>query len=277
MTYTRFRWLLPVLLLVLVSLPARAETVRITIRNEAPDGGVALSPFALAAHNGSYDPFNTGDPASLAIENLAELGNGTQLLNNILVAQPAAVTGTAVATQGGFGPGIYRPGASGSIEFDLDPSIHRYLTFGSMVVPSNDAFVGNESPTSVALFDSMGNFIATDFTLTGSDIWDAGTEVNQTLGAAYVAGEDATQGVDEGLTVTMADPNSQFSPYLGSMTPSGDTFSVSPLAASPVVSFSFQVVPEPSSLVLAMLGMISLVAIGVRRRRSVRQANAVAE
>ena len=48
--------------------------------------------------------------------------------------------------QGGFGPGIFRPGASSWIDLDLDPSIHRYLTFGSMVVPSNDAFIGNNSP-----------------------------------------------------------------------------------------------------------------------------------
>ena len=43
-------------------------------------------------------------------------------------------------------------------------------------------FIGNESPTVVGLFDALGDFIATDFTLTGSDIWDAGTEVNQPFG-----------------------------------------------------------------------------------------------
>ena len=246
--------------------PTRAEMVRITIENLSPEGGVALSPFSLAAHDGSYDPFDTGVAASQAIENVAELGDGTQLLGNIVSAQPAAVTGTVIATQGGFGPGIFRPGASGSVVFDLDPTIHRYLTFGSMVVPSNDTFLGNESPTSVAFFDTMGNFIATDFTLTGSDIWDAGTEVNQLFGAAYVDGQDAMEGDDEGLTVTMAKLATQFEPYLGSMTPAGETFLVMPLAASPVASFRFEVVPEPSSLLLAALGTFMLALLGYRRR-----------
>ncbi len=254
----------------LVVAPARAEVIRITIRNLSPQEGVALSPFSIAAHDGTYDPFDAGNPASSAIENIAELGDGTQLLADIVADQPTAATGVVKATQGGLNNTIFTPGSSGSIELTVDPTLHRYLTFGAMVVPSNDAFVGNESPTKVALFDPMGNFIATDFTLVGSDIWDAGTEVNQLYGAAYVMGQDATQGDDERSVITSADLTKQFAPYLGSTTPLGNTFSAPPLFATPVASIHFDLVPEPSSLVLAALGMLSLAVLGYRRRRAMK-------
>ena len=74
-------------------------------------------------------------------------------------------------------------------------------------------------------------------------------------------------GTAEGLTVTKADPNSEFAPYLGDLTLAGNTFLDSPMEASPVVSFHFEVVPEPSTLVLAVLSLLALlVAVGVRRR-----------
>ena len=69
------------------------------------------------------------------------------------------------------GPGSYPPGAEGSLVLSLDPTDNRYLSFLSMVVPSNDAFIGNDDATGIELFDAMGNFVATDFTLTGSNIW----------------------------------------------------------------------------------------------------------
>jgi hypothetical protein len=244
---------------------ARAVDVRVSIENLSPSGSVALSPFTLGAHNGGFDAFNAGSAASAGVENVAELGDGTDLTSELTAAQPSAVAATVKATVGGFGPGIFRPGASGSIVMSLDPSLHRYLSYGSMVVPSNDAFLGNDSPTAVELFDAGGNFVASDFTLTGDRIWDAGTEVNQLLGAAYVAGQDITMGTDEGGTVHLVDLATEFTPYDGSMTPAGETFSVFPTATAPVVSISFAVVPEPATLALS--GLAALGVLGIRRRQ----------
>ena len=47
-----------------------------------------------------------------------------------------------------------------------------------MVIPSNDAFIANGDPLAHRLFDDRGNFIGEDFVVTGADVLDAGTEVN---------------------------------------------------------------------------------------------------
>ena len=54
-----------------------------------------------------------------------------------------------------------------------------------MIIPSNDAFFGNEDPLAYELFDAEGNFNG-DVTIDiyGSDIYDSGTEVNDGQGAA---------------------------------------------------------------------------------------------
>ncbi len=245
---------------------ALAVNVRVTIRNLSPDGSVALSPFTLAAHDGSFDAFDASSMASAGVENVAELGDGTDYKSEAMTAQATAVLATAIATQGGFGPGIFPPGASGSIVLSLDPAMNRYLSYGSMVVPSNDSFLGNDSPTAVELFDAGGNFVASDFTLTGSNIWDAGTEVNQLFGAAYVVGQDATLGDPENGVVHLANLATQFAPYLGSATPIGNTFSVVPSPTPAVASFSFAVVPEPASITLVGLGALGLIGICFKRQ-----------
>lgn len=248
---------------------ASAVDVRVTVRNLSPTGSVALSPFTLAAHDGTFDAFDAGSAAGMGIEDIAELGDGTALVSDITSAQPGAVTGTAVATTGGFGPGIFLPGGSGSVVLSVDPSAHRYLGYGSMVVPSNDAFLGNDSPTSVELFDAGGNFVASELILTGDRIWDAGTEVNQLLGSAYVVGQDATMGADENGVVHLADLTMEFSPYNGSEVPSGGTFTVAPMNDTQIASLSFQIVPEPSTWALAGLAFVTLSLIS-RKRRSLR-------
>lgn len=251
----------------LMASQAFAVDVRVTIENLSAADSVALSPFTLAAHDGTFDAFDSGSTASAGVEDVAELGDGTNLISEVSTAQPSAVTDTLIATSGGFGPGIFPPGASGSIVLSLDPAMHRYLSYGSMVVPSNDAFLGNDSPTAVELFDAGGNFVATDFTLTGSAIWDAGTETNQTTGAAYIVGEDATLGTDEGGTIQAVNLATQFTPYLGSTTPLLETFSTVPGAGTAFVSFSFERVPEPSSATLACLALGGLIIARVTRRR----------
>jgi hypothetical protein len=240
---------------------ASAVDFRVTIENLSPIGSVALSPFTVAAHDGTFDAFDAGSAASLGIEDVAELGDGTNLIAEIATAQPTAVTDTLTASVGGFGPGIFLPGASGSLVLSLDPSMHRYFTFGSMVVPSNDAFVGNDAPAGIELFDAGGNFVASNLTLTGNQIWDAGTEVNQLLGATYVVGQDAMDGEDENGVVHLANLATEFSPYLGVDVPSGDMFTVAPLGDTQIASISFEVVPEPAPLVLAGVGLVVIIGL----------------
>lgn len=245
---------------------AWAVQVRIDIENIAQDDGVATSPFTVVAHDGSFDAFDPGSPSSLGIENIAETGNGTELTSEATTAYPMATTATVVASTNGFNDAIFKPGASGFVVLDLDPAIHRYLTFGAMVVPSNDAFFGNASPTEVELFDAGGAFVAADFTLSGADIWDAGTEVNQLFGSAYVVGQSATDGdVEIGGTIAAADLNALFGLYLGEQTPAGATFGSVPTASGGISRFSFSVVPEPTAMLLLTT---MTAALGVVRQRN---------
>lgn len=249
----------------LTASPARAVKLEIAIESLAASDSVATSPYLVAAHDGTFDLFDFGDPASAGIEDVAELGNGTQLATELTTAVPTAVVDTVFANNGGFNGAIFSPGSSGSIILEVDPLVHRYLSFGAMVVPSNDAFFGNEMPTEIELFDAAGNFVATNFTLTGDDIWDAGTEVNQLAGSAYVVGQTATDGTAEGGNVSDLSLNAIFDPFLGAQTPPGATFNSIPSGSSPIASFSFNVVPEPSSVGLVALGLIA--AGGLRRWR----------
>jgi hypothetical protein len=82
----------------------------------------------------------------------------------------------------------------------LDASSQRFLSFGTMVVPSNDSFFGNANPPLLPLFDGTGNFMGSQsWTFTGANVWDAGTEVNDPLdGGVFVSGINGALGTDEG-------------------------------------------------------------------------------
>lgn len=246
---------LVILFVGVIGAQASAVDVRVTVRNLVPSDSIALSPINVSAHNGSVDQFSNGNMASAGVEDVAELGGTTVLPGEVTAQQASAVTDTVFATLGGFGPGIFLPSAEGSIVLSLDPADHRYFSFLSMVVPSNDAFIGNDSPMQVELFDAGGTFLAPDFTLTGANIWDAGTEVNGLTGALYVVGQDGAMSPAEGGTVHPADLSELLGHFTGEMTPPGATFNTIPSPTSPIASFSFTLVPEPTTAVLALLAL----------------------
>ena len=235
--------------------------VKVTIENLGPADSIAFAPFFVGAHDGTFDAFDAGSAASMGVQNIAEFGDGTDLASEFATSNPSGVSGTVIATSGGFGPGIFPSGASGSLVLNLDSSMHRYFSFGSMAVPSNDYFVGNESGTEIELFDAGGSFVGSSVTLTGGDIWDAGTEVNGLFGAAYVAGQSAGDHIDENGVVTLG---ADFSTFFGETTPTGATFNHSPGSAEQIARISFSVVPEPASAML----MIGALGLGLVRRRT---------
>lgn len=242
---------------------ASAVEIEVTITNLAESNGVALSPFFIGAHDGSFDAFDTGAAASTGIENIAELGNGSDLMTEFASAYPAGMSEIIKATSGAFGPGIYLPGGMGSMTLDLDPAMHRYVSYASMVVPSNDYFVGNDSPMAIELFDAGGNFTGGDVTVFASQIWDAGTEVDDpTNGPAFVMGQTITDGADEGGVVSLTGDLSTFD---GVATPAEYDFTDVPTGNDAVARISFRVVPEPAGFALALLGSMALCL--VRRRR----------
>lgn len=68
-----------------------------------------------------------------------------------------------------------------TVTLEGTPEENRYFSFASMLFPTNDGFIGNEDPQAIEIFDEDGNFIGADFTVTGEDTWDGGTEVNDEL------------------------------------------------------------------------------------------------
>ncbi|MBX2857522.1 MAG: spondin domain-containing protein [Cellvibrionaceae bacterium] len=137
-----------------------------------------LAPLALVLHNGDYNAWQIGEPASTGLEMLAESGDPTAFIDE---AQSAYSTMT--------GSGILVPGAKASYEISamLDSeSLSRddlSLTLASMPVNTNDAFTGSSGlPLSLlAAGESLQRLLP---------IYDAGTEAN-TETAATVPGPAA--------------------------------------------------------------------------------------
>ncbi|HEX4412490.1 MAG TPA: spondin domain-containing protein [Lacipirellulaceae bacterium] len=244
-----------------------AVEVRVTIENLSGPTGIAFSPLIASAHNGSVDLFNSGVAASSGVQNVAELGGvGATLINEVHTMQATAIAAPLANPDSTYTPLF--PGAKQSVVLSLDPVNNRYFSFLSMAVPCNDLFIGNDSPTARELFDASGNFDAQNFTLTGSAIWDAGTEVNGLSGALFVNGQDGNARIPENGVVHAADLATSYSYYVGQTTPAGYVFSGGPGATTAIASISFSVVPEPASL--SLMGLAAVGFIGMKFRRQVR-------
>lgn len=168
-----------------LALPAAATTISVTITNNSGDDGVYFTPFLNVVHDGSYTPFVSGMQASAGLEELAELGGtGGAAAEAVDANDPNRVI-TTLAEPAGVGsmpgqPPVFDPGNSATLTFDLLPDAMQ-LTLLSMIIPSNDTFVA----ATFDLFDGIGDLNLGSFTVGRNSVYDAGTEVNQTLGQAF--------------------------------------------------------------------------------------------
>ncbi|MEO0831491.1 MAG: spondin domain-containing protein, partial [Pseudomonadota bacterium] len=159
-----------------------AASIKITFTNSQASEGLYLTPFFSTVHDGTFDIFDPNTRASDELEALAEDGNPAPLVG--------AATDAGFAAQVAFGPGVppvLAPGESATVTFNgIDRLTDRFLSFASMVIPSNDIFLGNPDP--IQLFDDTGAFSATaPIVLTSAQAWDGGTEANNNRGAAFNA------------------------------------------------------------------------------------------
>ncbi len=186
------------------ALTAQAVEVKVTVENLAPTGGVFNTPVWVGFHNGSFDLYEMGEPASMALERLAEDGSIGPLSEEFLSMQADAVDGVVLDPAGFAGAPVFEPGSKSSLMVDLDPAANGYFSYASMVIPSNDAFVANGDPMMYRLFDDNGEFMGPiSITVFGSHVLDAGTEDNTEEDAAFLNQMAPDTGVSSNGVVSM--------------------------------------------------------------------------
>ena len=249
-----------------------AAPLRVFVENVQGEGGFSLTPVYVAFHDGTFDAFASGEVASPGVELLAEIGDVSRLLPERTAVDPGSTA--AVVARDADDPPTIDPGETGVAVIDVASHgvERRSMMFLSMIVLSNDQFVGNGDPLAFEIFDAAGGFNGTrTFDVTAAFSYDAGTEVNDPAdGPAFVLGVDATGGTEEGGVVTQG----QFGldPFLGRETPAGVIGTpldiVSDLDRTLIAQITVAPIPVPAAAPLLVTAMGGLAFMRRRRRRA---------
>jgi len=136
---------------------------------------------------------------------------------------------------GAGAPGPIDPGETASFIINVDPADvgEGNFVWATMVIPSNDAFLSSPgNPLADPIFNSDGEFLGPiEILRFGSDVLDAGTEVNTELDAAFLNQMAPNTGIDENGVVALhvgfngseANPDGTPVNILGGTTAAGTT------------------------------------------------------
>ena len=247
----------------IASIPVAAAPLIVTVSVESlvPADSVAFAPLRLGFHSGSFDAFDLGEAATAPIISVAEGGSGADWFPAFAAADPGATLGSVVPDPAG----PLLPGGSAQSSFTVDPLVNPYFTFAAMVVPSNDFFIGNDSPTQYRLFDDSGALLISEITQSARQVWDAGSEVFDPAAAAFV-GENGLRAEQNSV---VAFNFAELAAFDGLTTGAGYTFASQLAADDQIYRISFDVrpVPVPAALPLFVGGLASVVAVARRRRQ----------
>ena len=240
---------------------ASAVPLTVSVTNAQGPDGLYLTPLFHAFHDGSYDAFDAGAAASAGVEAIAEEGDVS-----VELAAAAGLATGVVAGPGGFPAApVIDPGETATLRVEVDPTTGRYFSFLTMVIPSNDAFLGNDDPLAHEVFDAAGAFTGLGpIVVAGGQAWDAGTEVDDGQGAAFSAA--GGEGTPEGGTIAQLD---DLSFLLGAPTVAGTTIGSVPAAgvALAVIEIAPAPIPLPAGLPLLGAGLAAIGLAARRRRR----------
>ena len=171
--------------------------IRVSLRNTSDTGGTALTPLFAGFHDNSFDVYDLGGTSSAGLEALAEDGNNDVIIEELMAADADA---QALVVAGPRGPIAAREIAAATLM--VDGLSNGYLGVASMILPSNDAFIGTAN--ALKLFDEDGNFLgAQTVNFTGDRVRDAGTEVNTELDAAFINQTGPNTGITENGVITV--------------------------------------------------------------------------
>ncbi|MDH3639963.1 MAG: spondin domain-containing protein [Gammaproteobacteria bacterium] len=180
--------------------PVYADRIKVEITNITH--GSWFTPLLVVAHRAGSDLFEVGQAASEPLEKVAEGGDIADLktLAESLGGQ------TAVANDAPLGPGQ-------TAVVNFRPRDTRLLSIVSMILPSNDAFVGLDS------FRLRGLGRRTVLYLNS---YDAGTEINDELlipGAGFnipgAPGDPGGNAGSGGTGITSIEPNTHIHTHAG--------------------------------------------------------------
>ena len=257
-------------LLMSTTLTLHASSVQVTVTNHRSQGGFYFTPVWVGFHDGGFDTFNGGEAASAELEALAEGGDLAPLRGAFGGnADGTARVDSVVFSPDGFaGAPVFDPGESVSELVNVsDAGSNRYLSFGSMIIPSNDAFFANGNPFAYEIFNGNGEFKGpVTISIYGRDIYDSGTEVNDGFGAAFSAlgGTDSDEGGAVGLHPGLDN-------FIGTDTAAGTTIT-SGLGSNELIATieinDANAVPEPSAVAIwGVFGLIGGIVACRKRRR----------
>jgi Ca2+-binding RTX toxin-like protein len=177
--------------------------ITISIENLAPTNGTSLTPFWFGLHDGNFDTYDRGRPASPGLEQIAEDGATTGITQEFAQAGFGSVQGTIAGANGPIAP---RETTRFTVAVNGNDSQNAYFNYAAMLLPSNDFFVANGNERAHRIFDDQGNFVGANILILGRNVLDAGTEVNDEVpgNTAFFGQQTPNTGVDENGVVTQA-------------------------------------------------------------------------